>query len=673
VAWERARATLAYDATDFDVTIDGSSLGDSGLGLVYDASASADDGNAVIVHPAQFQGVYLKKLNPGASDTNLASYALPMPMAGLPLRLRVQRSGTLITVSLNGASILNASDTATNGHGRLGLLVSTTDLTADAGADFTLLRVDALTPWAAPDAGGGLVTTTTVQAEQANNSAASPLFIDQYHNFATSSQIGESNGDFVPGPTVASVLSDGQVSKVSLDTLVPAGYPTALFAETQTWFCHLSSNERDGGGLVQAAQCGSHIDVGYNSDDPAHVRLQVADMQSRGISGVVMDWSGKDTPTPNYPTTLNPPTDQARGSTEICSNAIYAYMNEIESLTPGSFSFAVQEDEGITNCHNGWAGGCACWTPYSTTCDVTSQVISDLNYIATSWATSPAYLQLGGGPAVFFFAPDNSACPDPKSSNCQTIDWAAVRSFTPANLRWIFEGKGGFTHADSAGAFAWLQPELYPAGDTTYGAGYLDDFDGYVTNSGTQLQVVDSVFKGFDDGVTNAWTYAPDAGNTRYINQRCGQTWLDTFAIHAQHFDGSGLPDLGALEVVTWDDYEEATEIESGIDTCLQSLTPTLNGSVLSWTTSYGPSLTDPSIMGSENTVDSFQVFVSPDDVHLAEAGPALRRDTEGNLPHSLDLSTLSLPSGSYRVFVEAVGKPSLSTSLSAGITYSAP
>ena len=32
IAWERARSTLNYDATDFDVTIDGSSLGDSGLG-----------------------------------------------------------------------------------------------------------------------------------------------------------------------------------------------------------------------------------------------------------------------------------------------------------------------------------------------------------------------------------------------------------------------------------------------------------------------------------------------------------------------------------------------------------------------------------------------------------------------------------------------------------------
>jgi hypothetical protein len=677
VAWERARATLAYDATDFDVTLAGHTLGDSGLGLVYDASATADDGYAVIVHPAQFQGVYLKKLNPGASDTDLATYALPTPLAGQPLLVRIQRAGTQVTVWLNGAQVLSASDDSPGDHGRLGLLVSTTDQTAGAGADFTLLRVDALTPWSMPDAGSGLVPTTTVDAERANNTAASPRFLDDYANFETFAQSGNSNGDFVPGPTAATDLTRGRISKVPLSTLLPAGAPTLLLAETQTWFCHLATNETtlpDGGaGLVHGSQCGSHIDVGYNSDDPAHVHLQVEDLLSRGLSGVIMDWSGKETPTPSYPTTQSPPTTHSRPSTEVCTNAVYAYQAEAESRPAGQFTFAVVEDEGITNCRNGWAGGCACWPAYSSICDVTSQVISDLNYIGSNWAGSPAYLQLGGGPAVFFFSPDYNACPDPSASDCQHIDWAAVRQYAPANQQWIFENKGGFGHADSAGGFAWLSTGPYPTGDTSYGANYLDDFDAFVVSSAGSAQVVDSVFKGFDDGVTNGWSYSTTQNNTRYINQRCGQTWLDTFALHAQRFDGPGLPDLEAIQVVTWDDYEEATEVETGIDTCLQAIDLSLNGSQLTWSLTYGASLTDASISGSENTVDHFQVFASTDGVQLAPLGAPLTRDAQGNLPHALDLSGAGLPSGSYTLYVEAVGKPSLSTTLSDGLAYTAP
>src|SRR6185312_16682858 len=100
------------------------------------------------------------------------------------------------------------------------------------------------------------------------------------------------------------------------------------------------------------------------------------------------------------------------------------------------------EDEGITNCRNGWAGGCACWPAYSSTCDVTSQVISDLNYIASNWATSPAYERVNGKAIVGFFAPDYNACPDPTASDCQTIDWDAVAQYTPMDLAFVFENKG---------------------------------------------------------------------------------------------------------------------------------------------------------------------------------------------------------------------------------------
>jgi hypothetical protein len=146
VVWERARALLAGDYTDFDVTLTGRSLGDAGFGLSY-ATQSIDDGFAVIVHPAQFQGVYLKELRPGQQDVNMKSYALPAQAAGQSMSLRVRRVGTAVTVWLDGTQVLTGDDGGTGRHGKLGLVLSVTDQTSGSGTEFSLLRLDSATPW----------------------------------------------------------------------------------------------------------------------------------------------------------------------------------------------------------------------------------------------------------------------------------------------------------------------------------------------------------------------------------------------------------------------------------------------------------------------------------------------------------------------------------------------
>jgi hypothetical protein len=517
--------------------------------------------------------------------------------------------------------------------------------------------------------------TTTLTEETANDTSASPRFVDDYVNFATSAQSDSSNGDAVAGARIGPV-DRGVVSKVPLQSLLPAGAPTRIVVETQTWFCHLASNEADGGALIHNARCGSHIDIGENSDDPLHVHRQVQDMVSRGLGGVLMDWSGKESnSTLRYPTTLTPTTGHARSSTEVCTNAIYAFMHEAEQQPQGAFTFAVLEDEGITNCRNGWAGGCACWPAYGATCDVTSQVISDLNDIASRWAGSPAYLQWQGQPAVFFFSPDYNACPDAASPSCQHINWTAVRQLTPP-LRWVFTNRSGFTHADSAGAFAWFPvPGLYPTGDPSFGQAYLRDFDTFASSTSVPAGdlVVASAFKGFDDGVTNGWSYDPAVNHTRYINQRCGRTWLETFQLDDSFWRATGAPALPLLQIGTWDDYEEGTEIESGIDACINGITLAQSGTVLSWSTAFGHSLTDASIVGSEVTLDHYTVYASLDGEHLAPLGGVLGRDARGNLTHTLDLAPFALAPGTYSLRVKATGKPALHGAISSPVTFLVP
>ena len=87
------------------------------------------------------------------------------------------------------------------------------------------------------------------------------------------------------------------------------------------------------------------------------------------------------------------------------------------------------------------------------------------------------------------------------------------------------------------------------------------------------------------------------------MDQRCGQTWLQTFAKINSLYNSTNQ--LAAMQLVTWNDYEEGTEIESGIDNCV-SVSAAMAGSSLQW-----------KITGSENTIDHYRVYVSSDGQNL--------------------------------------------------------
>jgi hypothetical protein len=103
---------------------------------------------------------------------------------------------------------------------------------------------------------------------------------------------------------------------------------------------------------------------------------------------------------------------------------------------------------------------------------------------------------------------------------------------------------------------------------------------------------------------------------------------------------------------VTWNDYEEGTEIETGIDNCV-SVSASVSGSTLNW-----------SITGNENTLDHYSVFISNDGQNLMSLGDF------PTSTHSLDLSSYGFPSGTYSLYVKTIGKPSILNHLSAAASY---
>jgi len=375
------------------------------------------------------------------------------------------------------------------------------------------------------------------------------------------------------------------VSKVATKSLLYPGATTKIYAHFMPWFGQ-----------------SNHINVGYASNDAAQVTKQVDDMISRGLQGMIIDWYG-----PNH--TAEDQTTQ---------------LMKTEAESRSGFEFAVMEDAGALTACNMTAG-----------CDLTQQVISDLTYAYNNYEQSPAYMQLNGRPAVFFFGMD--AYP--------TIDWNAVRAALPGNPVFIFRNNSGFTHAATSGSFSWLTLNTSNADDE--GLAYLDSFYSTALKYPSQ-SVVGSGYLGFDNSMAS-WA----GGTPKKMNQKCGQTWLDSLARAGQKYSSSNQ--LGALQLVTWNDYEEGTEIESGIENCV-TVNASISGSSLTW-----------SITGQENTLDRYTVYISVDGENLMPLG-----DTQtGAASYARDLSALGLdPSTTYTLYVEAIGKPSIKNHFSKAATF---
>lgn len=334
----------------------------------------------------------------------------------------------------------------------------------------------------------------------------------------------------------------------------------------------------------------NHMNVGYNSDDAAQVHSQITDMISRGINGVIIDWYG------------------ANNSIDDATKLVMA-----EAETHPGFTFAIMIDQGAIEWYS--CSGCS----------PQQALVADLQYIEQNYFPSPAYMTMEGKPVVTNFNVDLS----------YSVDWNAATAALSTQPAYLFQNNNGFTHVLSDGSYAWVMPTT-----SDYGISYLTSF--YQAGMPlTNEQTIGATYKGFNDTLAS-W------GSNRIMSQQCGQTWLQTFS------DANGLYNSGkqlqAMQLVTWNDYEEGTEIESGISNCF-SVSATASGNSLQW-----------SIKGNENTIDHYVPYISTDGQNLM----ALGQSAPGT--NSLNLCSYSIPNGNYTAYVQAVGKASITNQISAAV-----
>jgi PKD repeat protein len=416
--------------------------------------------------------------------------------------------------------------------------------------------------------------TTTLTVETSNNTSGADQFA------------GQANGNIAPG----------NVSKVPLQTLLYPGSAAKIYAHLVPWFGF-----------------GDHVEVGYTSSDVQQIQKQVADMISRGIDGVIIDWYGRG--------------EFHRNFVEY-DQGVQSLMLEAEKHT--GFTFALMEDVGALK-------ACAAGK-----CNPTDALIEDLNYAQRTYQGSPAYMQYNGRPVVFFFGVE-----------AYNIDWHRVRSRVAGNPVFIFRNAGAFNHVDSDGGYAWVEPRAREdkgngeqhknkADDSSLNLpdmGYLDGYYFSATHHPDDL-ALGAGYKGFDDSIA-LWS------RNRFIDQQCGRAWLASIAEAGKYY--SETTQMSGIQLVTWNDYEEGSEFETGVDNCV-TITAGAHGSKIRW-----------KVEGDETTLDHYTIFVSQDGENLM---PLADVDTG---QHSLDLGRFGLDPADYTVFVKAIGKPSLTNKMSRG------
>gem|GEM_PF-1488340 len=427
--------------------------------------------------------------------------------------------------------------------------------------------------------------STSFTAETVNNTSAADSFAPM-----SSSR----SGTFNP--------AGGPVSHVDIHSLLAGGKNVKVFGHLTPWFKHPAT---------------SHIDIGYTSNDATQVDKTINDLVARGLDGAIIDWYG-----PNSSDGIDGFTQKLRDNTAPrCSKPQSCPL-----------LFALMEDQGS------FKGSCGTTNQQC----IQNKIISDFDYMNTSYFGSNSYFKISGRPAVFFFIDQSQF----------SIDWTSVWNNVQAHLSaypqgqpyngvpvLIYENSGGFSHIGSNGAFAWV-------GDSNY----YTDF--YKVGASSGQYVFGSAFKGFD-GTYASWH--PGA----FFTQNCGQNWLNTIKQASQ----SNAP---FIQLATWNDYEEGTELETGIDNCW-AINAQLKNNILSWQPTVNSDQPQAQTNATTSTLDHYKVF-------LADQNGKMQVLAD-NLPisqNSFDISGLNIPASGYSLYVQAIGKPFFTNKISAAVAVTA-
>jgi hypothetical protein len=139
------------------------------------------------------------------------------------------------------------------------------------------------------------------------------------------------------------------------------------------------------------------------------------------------------------------------------------------------------------------------------------------------------------------------------------------------------------------------------------------------------------------------------------MDQECGMVWMKSLTESNKYYTNAPLP---FLQISTWNDYNEGTEIETGIDNCYR-VSARREGANLTW--SLDPS---NSPYASLSTVSHLEIYDSRDGRNLTLLANVPTAPT-GAYPLK------DLAPGDHELFVRMVGRNSILNRISPPVRLS--
>lgn len=383
-------------------------------------------------------------------------------------------------------------------------------------------------------------------------------------------------------------------------------YPSAttrVIAAYQPWFSPTTGPypcyQYPSGGYTGTA---AHPCSGYSENDADAINLQHTTMIARGFTDVSPDWYG------------NCNLDGCTYDQSFLNQTVVAEAADLASRPGNPLRLMIMIDKGLITSgmaasqFNAAAAGCP--TAGTTTSCVTTVLEAAYDYIDGNWGRQPYYSTdpVSGEPMTLTFIIEG----DFAGVNWTQV-WANVRSYmskyeTPYKIVKMF---GNFTETNIDGAYIWPQPLAF--NNNSAGSQFCWAWPGYNGNCETYDYISDyynkaqAAFKSSGAIQMGGLYVGFDGSNNNYnhnmLARQCGQLFnnLGTAITTANYNSSFQLPWLLAA---TWNDLGEGTNIEGGVDNCWRIATPTMNGSVLSWTLTK----TDE-IYASPETIDHFRIW----------------------------------------------------------------
>lgn len=281
------------------------------------------------------------------------------------------------------------------------------------------------------------------------------------------------------------------------------------------WGWHWTMNTRDpssvSGGIREIASHYNPLIGPYDSSDPAVLEYHTLLMRLSGIDGVVADWYGPDD--------LNDYASIHRSTTAL-----------IRACERASLGFAVcYEDQTIARFRD--AGRLIGGT-------VTSHAGHVLDWLTSDWLRRAAYIHVAGKPLLMVFGPQGL-----RSDEWTEIARPRSHEFT---LLTLHEPKG-----PAEGVFDWPLPQKQGIAETAL---FCERYLGKPTSADAGV-AVPVAYPRFHD-----YYAAGKAGHAALgqINDDNGRTFRTTF-------DRASSSGAVAVQIATWNDWGEGTQIEPSL------------------------------------------------------------------------------------------------------------